>query len=204
MTRDGENEAGEGGNWKRQPPAADVWQAFEANLALALPELEEDEFLIISYKRANYFVQFAGQGGFGMRAEASSDAYIVEGQPQLPGAARLLRKLGWDPPTHSPTTEDADHPAEGSPNYYLDLGKPVDYHALAGLAVRTLRDVYGIGHPGELEYESFGDGRCFDSISDAGDQASARLTGGISADTALRESFNRSGNYRRKVVNEQS
>lgn len=134
----------------------EAWAAFEGALALAIQALEEDEFLIISSKRRNQFVQFADQGSFGLRAEASWGVYDVATEG-LPGRELVenLMGLGWQTPTHSPGTEDAEHPSDGSPNFYLELGKPLDYDVLAQLAVATLRDAYEIGYPGGLQYKAF-------------------------------------------------
>ena len=52
---------------KQQEPADKEWDRLADNLAVCLADLSEDEFLILSSKRANYFVQFAAQGQFGMR-----------------------------------------------------------------------------------------------------------------------------------------
>jgi hypothetical protein len=44
---------------------------------------------------------------------------------------------------------------DGSSNYFLDLARPVPYDLLAGLAVITFKEVFGVAHPGELEYNAF-------------------------------------------------
>jgi hypothetical protein len=59
-----------------QLSANEAWDTLAGALAPCLSDLQEDEFLIISYKDAHYFVQFAGQGAFGMRAEATSNSFI--------------------------------------------------------------------------------------------------------------------------------
>ncbi len=53
-----------------------AWPPFEKALASALAQLEEDQFLVISAKRGNRFVQFAGQGSFGLRAETASNGFL--------------------------------------------------------------------------------------------------------------------------------
>ena len=62
----------------RQPDTDVVWQAFEAAIADVLQALEEDEYLIIGSKHRQHYVQFAGEGVHGMRAEAVSNAYICD------------------------------------------------------------------------------------------------------------------------------
>ena len=63
--------------FKAAPPSSDAWDEFQRNLATALADLEEDECLIIASKAEHYFVQFAGQGKHGMRAEAVSNERTV-------------------------------------------------------------------------------------------------------------------------------
>ena len=45
-----------------------------------------------------------------------------------------------------------------SPNFFIDVGAPVNATVLGQLAVTTLRHVYAIAHPGMLQYFAFGDG----------------------------------------------
>jgi len=47
---------------EQQPPAGKEWDRLADDLAVCLADLSEDEFLILSSKRENYFVQFAAQG----------------------------------------------------------------------------------------------------------------------------------------------
>ena len=100
----------------RQPDTIAVWQTFEASLANVLLLLEEDEYLIIGSKRHQHYVQFAGEGPHGMRAEAVSNAFI-------------------------------DNPA--------DRLTDAQHEQIAALACATLRHVYGVPRPGELEYTAF-------------------------------------------------
>jgi hypothetical protein len=58
-------------------PVKKDWRDFTKNLAACLGELAEDEYLIISRKRANQYVQFAGQGAYGIHAEAACNEYIL-------------------------------------------------------------------------------------------------------------------------------
>ena len=54
-----------------------AWRDFSKNLAACIGALAEDEYLIIARKRANQYVQFAGQGptvsGLKRRATATSN-----------------------------------------------------------------------------------------------------------------------------------
>jgi tetratricopeptide (TPR) repeat protein len=136
------------------PLSENAWSAFRRSLREALGGLEEDEYLILIAKGEDYFVQFAGQGDQGMQAEAVSNTFIKKSAPLSDEACQALRNLGWNPPTYVPS-KGTEHPAEGSPNFYLDVRAPVPYAGLASLAVRTLRTIYHIRHPEELAYKSF-------------------------------------------------
>lgn len=132
------------------------WELLEKHLAEALSDLAEDEYLILSDKRGNYYVQFAAQGAFGMRAEAVSNVYIDEPGKELSrDAYRTLLDLGWTPPTKlRPELETKGEP-EGSPNFFVDRSAPVHCGEVARLAVRTFREAFDISHPGFLEYRAF-------------------------------------------------
>src|SRR5689334_14225111 len=139
---------------KQQAPADVEWDRLTDNLAACLADLSEDEFLILSSKSANYFVQFAGQGQFGMRIEATSNVYVAPPEDVLSAAAySAMAKLGWKPPTGVPGSEPRD--PDGSPNFFLDLALPLDFRRVADMAVKTLRQLYRIQHPGQLQYKSF-------------------------------------------------
>jgi hypothetical protein len=138
----------------KEPPSADQeWQRLTVDLALCLGDLLEDEYLIISSKRLNYYVQFADQGKFGMRVEATSNTYLDPGAGELStDAYAAMEQLGWKFPTGVPSpSPDTD----GSPNFFMDLSRPVDFASVAELAVKTFRRIYFIDHPGRLQYKSF-------------------------------------------------
>jgi tetratricopeptide (TPR) repeat protein len=150
-------EKGRGGAHQKTeatPPSADAWVELERNLAVALADLENDAFLIVASKAEHYFVQFAGQGQHGMRAEAVSNTFIRPEVQLSETACRDLVRLGWKAPTYVPT-KGVGEPADGSPNYYLEAATPVPHARLAALAVQTLRRVYRVRHPGELTYKAF-------------------------------------------------
>jgi hypothetical protein len=139
---------------KQQPSAEQQWERFTGDLALCLADLSEDDFLVVSSKRLDYYVQFAAQGQFGMRAEATSNAYIKPSEAALSTHDyQAMAELGWKPPTES--ANSTPNP-DGSTNFFVDIARPVDFGALAKLAVQTLRRVYHVNHPGTLQYKSFG------------------------------------------------
>jgi hypothetical protein len=138
------------------PTARAAWHTFEQALMGALTNLDEDEYLIVSSKKANHFVQFMAEGSFGLRSEAVSNVYLTAGAKLSSNASSALVALGWHAPTSGREEGDGPSPADidGSSNFFLDSAHPIDYASLARLAVATLRQVYRIGHPGELEYSA--------------------------------------------------
>ncbi|MDT3679251.1 MAG: hypothetical protein ROZ64_10510 [Burkholderiaceae bacterium] len=141
-----------------QPRSEEAWSPFVYQLHASISALEENEYLIVSIKRSNYFVQFAAQGAFGMRMEAVSTFYLPEGQSLDDAKHALLLEMGWHAPTNVPDDLELDHPPDGSPNYFLDVAAPVPFEALTLLAVNTLISIYGASHPLQLEYTAFGEG----------------------------------------------
>ena len=130
-----------------------AWRDFSKNLAACIGALAEDEYLIIARKRANQYVQFAGQGAYGIRAEAAGNGYIEP--PELLLNERQyarMQRLGWC----RPTALKDDPCAVGSPNFYTDDANTDDgCRTMAKRATRTFRRVYGVQHPGMLDYEAF-------------------------------------------------
>ena len=135
--------------------ADEAWSSLASSLAVCLAALEEDECLVISYKRANYYVQFAGLGSFGMRMEATSNSFIEPEASLIDDQYQVMTSLGWQRATVLPA-EPGD--PDGSPNFFIDVRAPVNVTALGQLAATTLRRVYGITHPGMLQYFAIGDG----------------------------------------------
>jgi hypothetical protein len=131
----------------------DAWTDFGLRLMQVLGALDEDEYLIISLKGSNRFVQFAGQGGHGMRVETVSNFYLPENQQFGEAEHGELLKLGWNAPCNLP--DQFGHEPVGSPNYFLDLPQPVDVRQVAALAVSTLLGPLDADTPLALEYRSF-------------------------------------------------
>jgi hypothetical protein len=91
-----------------------------------------------------------------MRAEAVSNSFLGPRKALSVEDYDRMKKLGWLRATNEPPTASGrPEPPDGSPNFYLDLALPVDFIALANLAKQTLRDVYRVRHPGELQYRAF-------------------------------------------------
>ena len=140
----------------RQPDTDRAWLSFEAGLDEALMTLEEDEYLIVSSKRHHHYVQFAGEGHHGMRIEAVSNAFIDEPGDRLSDAQHEeIAALGWDGPAENAPRPNAPPGASVQGNFFVDAATPVPAAVLAALACATLRHVYGVPHPGDLEYRAF-------------------------------------------------
>ena len=138
------------------PPNTNAeWRVLADAVADCLVDLQEDEFLILSYKRANYFVQFAAQGSFGMRVEATCNSFIAPDAVLTDEQYQVMAQLGWQRATELLQESGAPQDPNGSPNFFLDVPHPIDLEALGQLTVATFRTVYGILHPGELQYRSF-------------------------------------------------
>jgi hypothetical protein len=144
----------------QEPPrhrkaSSPAWPAFEGKLAEALAVLEEDQYLVITEKRGWAYVQFAGQGSFGVRAECVSNNYLDEAHALRAGQMTALGRIGWSAPTRTPEEASPKRQPEGSPNFFRDFDRSVPYDAVARMAVRSLAEVFEIPHPGYLQYEAF-------------------------------------------------
>jgi hypothetical protein len=76
-----------------------AWASFSKKLSAVLSKLEMDQYLIISAKDSNRFVQFASEGEAGTRVEVTSN-YFLKGRDRLNRRQILwLRTNGWNAPT---------------------------------------------------------------------------------------------------------
>jgi hypothetical protein len=131
-----------------------VWPDFQRKLAETLGVLEEDQYLVVSAKRGWAYVQFVGQGSFGMRAECVSNNYLDEAHALSPDKIAALERLGWSAPTGAPEEVRVGKNG-GSPNFHRDFERPVPFDDAARMAVRALMEVFEISHPGCLKYKAF-------------------------------------------------
>lgn len=142
---------------KEGADAAPMWHAFEERLAAALGRMAVGTFLVIATRAGTespYYVQFAQGGRPGFRAEVVSNAYLEGSRALSPDQEEALGALGWQWPSPHGT---------GDRNFSRQWPMPVPFRVVAHLAVRTLREVYGVGRPTELAYRRFdGDDRAFD------------------------------------------
>ena len=137
------------------PSIGPDWQPFVDRLAAALATLSEDQNLILAVEHRQRFVQFTGSGASGLRAEAVSNAYLAETDQLTDGQVTALIAAGWRSPTHTPDPSKAEKDPAGSPNFFADFDAPVPFDEVAGLAVRTLAQVFEFSHPHQLEYDAF-------------------------------------------------
>jgi hypothetical protein len=76
-----------------------AWAPFSKKLAIVLSQLEQKQYLIISAKSCNRYIQFACQGGEGMRVEVTSN-HFLKGKNRLNRRQiSWLRANGWNAPT---------------------------------------------------------------------------------------------------------
>jgi hypothetical protein len=143
-------------------PPSSAWPMFARKLSAALRKLEEDQFLILSLKQSNQYIQFAAQGSFGMRAETTSNSYLPESRQLTEQQIASLMECGWHPPSGVPADATPERSPDGSPNFFIDFPAPRTFRAVAKTAVTTLVEILRVPHPGFLEYELFdADGNAF-------------------------------------------
>ena len=132
-----------------------AWLPFVQTLANVLGHLQEDQYLVITVKRSNLYVQFAGQGSYGMRVETPSNGYLVKSEKLKKCQLVALENAGWSAPTGTPKQSTPQKNPDGSPNYFVDFPAPVVYDRVARLTVSTLVEILEVSHPGMLEYDAF-------------------------------------------------
>jgi hypothetical protein len=132
-----------------------AWPPFAQKLATVLERLDEDQFLILSVKRSNRFIQFAAQGAFGIRIETTSNSYLEK--PEQLDTCQIVTLIGdgWHVPTGIPADSTPEDDPDGSPNFYVEFPHPVSFDVVANLTVRTLAEILRVPHPASLQYEAF-------------------------------------------------
>jgi T3SS (YopN, CesT) and YbjN peptide-binding chaperone 1/T3SS (YopN, CesT) and YbjN peptide-binding chaperone 3 len=134
-------------------PPAPTWDEFEGHLAATLARMAVDTYLILTTpaneEESSYYVQFAQGGKAGFRAEAVSNAYLAGTYALSPAQEEQLGDLGWQWPP--PRSRD-------ELNFSRQWPMPTPFEEVARLAVRTLREVYGVGGPSRLVYRRFARG----------------------------------------------
>src|ERR1035437_9890302 len=126
------------------------WEQFEGRLSAVLGRMAAGTFLILSSRAGDeivYYVQFAQGGRGGFRAEAESNNFLAGRWALSPAQEEQLAQLGWQCPM----------PGDSDLNFMRQWPTPAPYAEIARLAVRSLREVYGIERPAELVYRRFGE-----------------------------------------------
>lgn len=134
---------------------SEAWVPFSQRLSSILQNLEEDQFIILTKKHSKEFIQIVCQGSFGTRLETISNFFRDEANQLTEAQIANLIQLGWYFPTGDQVFGTPEFIPDGSPNFYYDAPIPIDFAALAGMAVKTFTDVLHISHPGFLEYQAF-------------------------------------------------
>jgi hypothetical protein len=122
-----------------------VWSAFTDQLAHSLLDLEDGDALIVGISEDDAeapYVQVTVYDETMVRGEVSSNTFLPQ-EHQLTGPQMdRLVALGW----RAPMPElDA-----GSPNFFID-SPLADVSAIATMTVATLREVFTVHHPSELD-----------------------------------------------------
>lgn len=131
--------------------AAPTWDELAARLAGALERMPVDSFLILTTRPTDdgrtYYVQFAHvvdaeDRSTALRAEAVGSGYLPADAALTEAQEARLTALGWEAP-------EASDPAR---NHRIAWAMPAPFEEVAALAIRTLREVYGIASPAELRH----------------------------------------------------
>lgn len=131
-----------------------AWPPFIERLSLTLAKLQEDQFLIIADKRFNQCVQFSGLGFYGVRIETTSNFYRDDAHQLTEQQITDLLNLGLNAPTNAPDKSTPLSDPDGSPNFFVEFPAPVDFNAVAELAINVLH-ILQVPHPSCLQYDAF-------------------------------------------------
>jgi len=117
------------------------WDRFETELRdlLTLLLQEQRRFVIISQREGNRYVQFAVQKDGAISAEAVSNKFLAGPERLSQAACRKMLKLSWG------------SPGKRSPNFWKRIRPPIPVVGLASLGVRTLREVFHVLSPLQLD-----------------------------------------------------
>ena len=136
------------------------WDEFAHRLADGISRMALESFLILSLPDdvagMRAYVQFAhwvNEDGAseGLRTEAVGSTNLPDTRPLTPAQEERLDALAWQRPS---TDSKAG-------NFLRDWSMPAPFAEAAAMAVRTLREVYGVAEPAEL--------RCRYALFEGGD-----------------------------------
>ncbi len=131
------------------------WVPFAQSLSRVLARLEEDQFLILSAKKGNRYLQLSCQGAWGTRIEVVSNHFLKGDDRLTRQEMAWLRTHGWNAPTGTPKQATPDQDPDGSPNYFIDVPTSVSASDFISMIIDTLIHGLGLPYPGALNYESF-------------------------------------------------
>ncbi|MFX4270922.1 T3SS (YopN, CesT) and YbjN peptide-binding chaperone 1 [Propionibacteriaceae bacterium Y1685] len=118
---------------------AQAWEEFQARLSDVISVIDDSEDMTIGTATAGDdpapFVRFSSPRRDVVRLEAASNAVLGEDFQLTVDQLQQMADLGWEAPS-----------TDIGPNFWVD-GDQEDSDRLAGIAVRALRDVYGVQHP---------------------------------------------------------
>jgi serine/threonine protein kinase len=119
------------------------WDDLENSLAgyIRLLKQKRDRYIVITWTNPTRYVQFASLSDGSIDGEASSNHYIADEQLTAASCRRLVQ-LGWQSP---------DLPGAQKRNFWRRWAPAEPAPDMVVLAVKTLRDVFGIGMPSEFE-----------------------------------------------------
>jgi hypothetical protein len=119
-----------------------AWTEFTARLSEVISMIDESGDLTIGAESGSdaptAFVRFSCPARDRVRCEASGKAVLGEDGQLEDGQLATMESLGWQPPSVSATPPTRNFWAEAPQE---------DSQRIAELAVRALRDVYGVLHP---------------------------------------------------------
>jgi hypothetical protein len=129
------------------PELEAAWQGFRSRLADALAAMSDDDVMVIEVETgtseeelegAAPYVQFlCWDDGRALRAEVAGNDYLDARHALTAEAEDLLLEIGWE------------SPADDSGNFWT-FGELRDADRLAAMAVRALREAFGVLHPAFL------------------------------------------------------
>ncbi|WP_232821952.1 T3SS (YopN, CesT) and YbjN peptide-binding chaperone 1 [Desertihabitans aurantiacus] len=122
------------------------WVEFEARLAEVVSMIDDTADFTLGCvavdDEAVPFVRFHSLDRDTLLAEAASNAGVGEKYQLGPGELQRMAALGWQDPVTEP-----EHPGQPVTGNFWTIGEQERSAELAALAVRTLREVYGVQHP---------------------------------------------------------
>jgi hypothetical protein len=138
---------------RREPAAAErlprPWHDLLRALTEALAVLDTGQRLLLEVRSGGHFVGISLHGAAGVVAETAKGRAGKRSPEQRAADARRLAGLGWErlPPGKHKTIQVAR-----AGEHVREWSHPAPFAAIALLAVRTLREVWGAAHPRDVVY----------------------------------------------------